>query len=348
MTALKMSCRMFVKAASVCLVLLSTSQVYAEVPAFDIWLKDLKTEALQGGVSQQVLDEALDGVTLNPRVIELDRRQPEFSMTFERYIKTRLSETRINKGREKVAANHTLLNDVSEKYGVDGRFIAAIWGLETNYGGYTGNMNTVRSLVTLAYDPRRSAFFRKELLSALKILSEGHISVANMKGSWAGAMGQSQFMPTSFHGYARDHNGDGRRDIWTTEADVFASIANYLKKHKWSANGTWGRPVTLPEGFSLTSPDVKRTTKPKRCRRALKTHTRMLPLSRWQELGVRRLNGGDLPQVDIEASLVQPSGEGGQAYLTYANYRSILGYNCSNFYGIAVGLLADKFKDGAP
>ena len=169
-----------------------------------------------------------------------------------------------------------------------------------------------------------------------------------MKGSWAGAMGQSQFMPTSFHGYARDHNGDGRRDIWTTEADVFASIANYLKKHKWSANGTWGRPVTLPEGFSLTSPDVKRTTKPKRCRRALKTHTRMLPLSRWQELGVRRLNGGDLPQVDIEASLVQPSGEGGQAYLTYANYRSILGYNCSNFYGIAVGLLADKFKDGAP
>ncbi|MFQ5346280.1 MAG: lytic transglycosylase domain-containing protein [Rhodothalassiaceae bacterium] len=314
-------------------------------PPFDAWLADLRADAAAAGVSEGTLAAALAGLEPDERVIELDRRQPEFTQTLAEYVAARVSETRIARGREMMARHRDTLRTVAAAYGVQPRFIAAIWGLETNYGGYTGGMSVIRSLATLAWDRRRASYFRKELISALKIVDAGHVDGAHMLGSWAGAMGQSQFMPSSFLDYAQDFDQDGRRDIWTSEADVFASIANYLKRHGWRDDVTWGRQVRLPHGLTPASPDVAAAAPPRRCARALKDHSAQLTLARWQALGVRRLDGRDLPARDLEASLVQPDGPGGAAYLTYGNFRAILSYNCSNHYAIAAGLLADALMD---
>ena len=308
---------------------------------FGPWLEGVRKEALSSGLSAELLDRVLAAIEFNPRVIELDRRQPEFTLTFGRYMETRVTLARVARGREKSAEFEHLLAAVGDRYGVEGRFVTAIWGMETNYGSHSGNMDVIGSLATLAYDTRRSAFFRKELMAALRILNEGHIDFAAMKGSWAGAMGQSQFMPTSFHAYAQDFDGDGRRDIWLNPADVFASIANYLKRHNWRGDLGWGREVVLPESFGTFETEIAQEKPLRACRRALKEHSRQLPLSDWQEMGVRGVNGDDLPQNGILASLVRPAGNDGPAFLTYANYRAILSYNCSNFYALAVGHIAD-------
>ncbi len=314
-------------------------------PAFGPWLEELKAEARAAGISQATLERALAGLEPDPEVIARDRRQPEFTQTAAQYLAARVSDTRIARGREMMRRHRDLLRAVEEAYGVQARFIVAIWGLETNYGGFTGDWSVVRSLATLAWDRRRSSFFRSELIAALRILDAGHITPEAMRGSWAGAMGQSQFMPSSFLRYAADFDGDGRRDIWTDEADVFASIANYLKEAGWRPDLTWGRPVRLPADAAALWERVRRSAPPASCGRALRDHSRLLPLGEWQALGVRRLDGRDLPKrPDVEASLVQPDGPGGQAYLTYANFRAILRYNCSNLYGLAVGLLADALK----
>ncbi len=313
----------------------------APPPSFQDWLQGVRQDALAEGISAPTLDKALTGLEPIPRVIELDNAQPEFTQTFQGYISARLTPQRIEFGRRQVASMQPTLDAVAKAYGVQARFISAIWGIETNFGRVTGSYNVIGSLATLGYESRRGAFFRKELLTALKILDEGHIGLDLMKGSWAGAMGQGQFMPSSFMAYAQDFDHDGRKDIWDDPGDVFASIANYLKVHRWQGGMTWGRQVKLPAGFDVQALGLEQTDPPKSCSRALKDHTRMLPLSKWQELGVRRLDGRDLPTRDIEASLVQPGGKDGPAFLTYANYRSILGYNCSNFYAIAVGMLAD-------
>lgn len=315
------------------------------VPDFAVWLAEVRAEALGRGIGATTLAAALDGLEPDPRVVELDRQQPEFTRTFEEYMTARVSETRIARGREMMERHRDALRAVAEAYGVQPRFIAAIWGLETNYGGYTGGMSVIRSLATLAHDTRRPAFFRKELFAALEIVDAGHIAADAMLGSWAGAMGQSQFMPTSFKAYAQDFDGDGRRDIWTSEADVFASIAGYLKQHGWRDDLTWGRAVRLPAGLSASSVAVAPAEPPKSCARALASHSAQLPLDRWQALGVRRSDGRDLPVRDLPASLVEPGGAGGAAFLTYANYRAILSYNCSNLYAMAVGHLADALRE---
>ncbi|GER01230.1 murein transglycosylase [Iodidimonas gelatinilytica] len=314
------------------------------VPVFAEWLEGVRLEARERGISQATIDAALSDIHPNERVVELDRKQPEFTQTFEQYLEKRVSDIRIKRGREMMVKHRDSLRKVAEKYGVQPRFIAAIWGLETNYGAYTGGMNVVQSLATLAYDQRRAAFFRKQLFAALTIIDEGHIAAADMMGSWAGAMGQSQFMPTSFNAYAQDFDGDGRRDIWTTEADVFASIAYYLASHGWRGDMTWGRAVLIPAGMSPTEGDLAQTTPPKSCGRALKAHSKSLDLADWQKLGVRRLNGEALPEAPFAASMVQPGSTEGRAYLTYKNYRAILSYNCSNLYAMAVGHLADALK----
>lgn len=312
---------------------------------FDQWMAELRAEALDQGIRPEILDAALAGVTYDAGVVKADRNQPEFKQTFAGYMKARVSDARIRRGQEQIAKHRAALERVGDAYGVQPRFIAAIWGIETNYGSYTGGKDVVQSLVTLAYDPRRSDYFRRELLTALKILNEGHIDPANMKGSWAGAMGQPQFMPTSFWDFAEDFDGDGRRDIWTTPEDVFASIANYLKRYGWEGNRTWGRRVDLPMDFTSKVSDQGLGAPSSRC--ALRNHVGDLTLDQWQAMGVRRDGGADLPQVNIEASLVQPGGEEGPAFLTYGNFRAILRYNCSNFYALAVGHLADalKFRD---
>lgn len=310
---------------------------------FQSWLADLKVEAKKRGYSDLLIKEALAGLKPYPKAIKSDRAQPEFKRTFKRYSTKRLSEWRIKTGLKKKKQHQELLKKVGKAYGVQPRFILAFWGLETNYGSYTGNNDIIRSLATLAYDKRRGPYFRKELFNALTILKEGHIELKDMKGSWSGAMGQGQFMPSSFLKLAQDFDGDGKKDIWNNEADVFASIANYLKHYGWNDQQTWGRQVTLPDNGKALLQQVEQVTPEKGCR-ALRAHSEKLSLAQWNELGIRRLNTHELPAVDVKATLTVPDGVSGDAFLTYGNFRTILRYNCANSYAITVGLLSDKLK----
>ncbi|WP_435275818.1 lytic transglycosylase domain-containing protein [Psychrobium sp. nBUS_13] len=322
---------------------LSQATFAQEQADFQTWLTELKVEAKQKGYSDELIEKALTGLKPYPKAIKSDRAQPEFKRTFKRYSTKRLSEWRIKTGLKMKKEHKDMLEKVGKAYGVQPRFILAFWGLETNYGTFTGNNDIIRSLATLAYDKRRGPYFRKELFNALTILKEGHIKLEDMKGSWSGAMGQGQFMPSSFLQLAQDFDGDGRKDIWHTHADVFASIANYLKHYGWNDQQTWGRQVTLPDNAKSLVEQVKQTTPEKGCR-ALRAHSDKLPLSQWNELGVRRLNNNDLPAVSLKATLTVPDGVSGDAFLTYGNFRTILRYNCANSYAITVGLLSDKLK----
>lgn len=296
-----------------------------EMP-FAEWLAGLRGEARDRGISDTVLDAALTGITPIERVIELDRRQPEGTITFQQYLGRVVTDARVREGRQRLAEHQALLEEVAARFGVQPRFIVALWGIETSYGGFTGGFPVVDALATLAYDGRRSTYFRRELLNALQILDEGHITPDAMRGSWAGAMGQAQFMPSSFLSYAYDHDGDGHKDIWTTQADVFASAANYLGQVGWRNDMTWGRRVQLPAGFDIS----------------LAGMTTQKRLSEWQALGVRRADGTDLPSRDLVASVVAPDGEGGPAYVVYDNYRTLLKWNRSLYFATAVGHLADR------
>lgn len=329
--------------AALSLCSLSQFSTAQETQDFNVWLDALKVEAKQKGYSDQLIEEALGNVTPYPKAIKSDRAQPEFKRTFKRYSTKRLSEWRIKTGLKKKKEHQELLKKVGKAYGVQPRFILAFWGLETNYGTFTGNNDIIRSLATLAFDKRRGAYFRAELFNALTILKEGHIALKDMKGSWSGAMGQGQFMPSSFLKLAQDFDGDGKKDIWHTQADVFASIANYLKHYGWNDQQTWGRQVTLPQDAKSLMAQVKLETPEKGCR-ALRAHSQKLPLSQWNELGVKRLNNHDLPNVALSATLTVPDGVSGDAFLTYPNFRTILRYNCANSYAITVGLLSDKLK----
>jgi membrane-bound lytic murein transglycosylase B len=294
---------------------------------FAVWLESLRVEARSAGVSQETLEAALTDVKGPlPRVIDLDRNQPEVTQSLQDYVAARVSEKRIANGRRMLRRYPAWLGRVERKYGVQRRFIVALWGIETSYGEHSGSFPVIHSLVTLAHDRRRSSYFRKELLDALHILDLGHIRLKRMKGSWAGAMGQCQFMPSSFRRYATDANGDGRIDIWNSVPDVLASTANYLKQAGWQDDQTWGRPVTLPGKFDFSLVGLE---------------TR-LPLSRWQSLGVRRSNGSALPRRDLDASLIMPDGPGGSAYLVYDNFRVLLSWNKSNVFAVAVGILSDR------
>jgi len=294
-------------------------------PEFDQWVKGLRTEAISRGISASLVDKAFRGVKPLPRVLELDRKQPEKTMTFVQYAKGVVSQSRIQQGRQMMIRYGDLLNKVGEQYGVQPRFIVALWGIETFYGRNTGGYNVVESLATLAYDGRRSRFFRKELLNALQILQEGHASLSNMKGSWAGAMGQCQFMPSSFLQFAVDFDGDGRKDIWSTPADVFASAANYLSQSGWQDKEIWGRRTRLPNDFDTTQATLH-------IEKSLQT---------WQKIGVRRSDGGNLPSGSMKGSIVLPDRMGGPAYLVYDNFRVLMKWNRSTYFATSVGLLAD-------
>ena len=309
---------------------------------FKDWLATLIVEARERGIREEIIDEALRGVTPIPQVVTSDRNQAEFTETFEQYLEKRVTKWRIDTGRARLQEHHELLARVSEHYGVEPRFIVAFWGIETNYGSFTGGTDVVRALATLAYDPRRADYFRRELFSALEILNEGHISHADMKGSWAGAMGQSQFMPSSFMEFAQDFDGDGRRDIWNSEADVFASIAQYLKAAQWDNEQTWGREIKLPENYLQQASQWEQAPTEYSCS-VLRKHTVQRSLQDWQASGVRRADGSDLPSNELMASIVLPDGENGRAFITYGNFRAILKYNCANNYALSIGHLADYF-----
>jgi membrane-bound lytic murein transglycosylase B len=312
---------------------LIASPTQAQTQKFSDWVEGVRKDATARGVDKKIFDTAFKGVKPVPRIIELDRKQPEFTLTFNQYLSRVGSEVRVKKGRAKLAENKEILEKVGKKYGVQPRFIVALWGIETDFGRISGGFNVITALATLAYDGRRSKYFRGELLNALEILDQGHIKHKDMTGSWAGAMGQCQFMPSSFKAYAIDADGDGRRDLWGTKADVFASAANYLSSVGWNDDQTWGRKVKLPENFDLTLASKGSRAK----------DSKPLSLAEWQTLGVRKADGGDLPKRNLKASLVLPAkGKSSPAYLVYGNYRSILHWNRSTYFALTVGYLADR------
>lgn len=293
---------------------------------FGLWLDQLKKDAIAQGIKPALFDQAFAGMEPDSKVIELDRSQPEGRKSFTDYLFDTVSDTRIMQGQQKMAEYAPLLERVGRDYQVQPRFIVALWGKETNYGGFSGNSNIIRSLATLAYDGRRSDFFRTELLLALKIVQDNHISLENMKGSWAGAMGQCQFMPSSFVKYAVDYNKDGRIDIWNSPEDIFASIANYLKQSGWNNQQTWGRQVIIPQGFDMMLTDGK--------------HWKTL--SEWNALGVTNPDGTPLPQEPLLAAVTIPGKPRESAYIVYKNYDIILQWNKSRYFATAVGKLSDQ------
>ncbi|MGF1766125.1 lytic murein transglycosylase [Enterovibrio makurazakiensis] len=309
-----------------------SAPVLAEKPSFDEYVTGLKQEGSAKGIDAQLLEQAFDGIRYRERAVKADRNQPEKRLTLDEYIPRAVPDWKVKKARRLYDEHYDDLKRIGEEYGVQPRFLVALWGVESNFGALTGNFNVVEALTTLAYDGRREAFFRKEVFSALTILQEGHIAPNDMKGSWAGAMGQCQFMPSSFISFAADGNNDGKKDIWTSKPDVFASSANYLKNAGWDDEYTWGRQVKVPEGIgkemSGLSQDKAKT------------------LAEWQAVGVRRMNNATLPDVDIKAWLIQPDDEYGRSYLVYGNYQSLMKWNRSHYFAIAVSHLADRIKHG--
>ena len=313
--------------------------------AFQAWLADVRTEALERGIQQETIDIALADVKQRKRIVKRDRSQPEVKQTYARYLKSRVSVWRKEKGALKVRENDAALSKAAEKFGVQNRFIAGIWGIETNYGTVPLTISVFDAVATLAFDKRRGKRFRRELFASLEILDKGYTSFDKLKGSWAGAMGQPQFMPENYLKYAVDMDGDGQRDIWDNKADVFGSIANYLKSYGWNNSQTWGRKVLLPEGGeqSLQAKQADGVTPDRFCK-AYKTMGAWRDLQDWQALGVRRLNGSDLPKVTIPAALIVGDKGDGAGYLVYRNFCSIMRYNPSFKYALAVGLLSDEIK----
>nr|WP_275669230.1 lytic murein transglycosylase [Pseudoalteromonas shioyasakiensis] len=307
---------------------------------FDVYVAALKKEALEKGYDEALVDQALATAKFKKKVISADKNQPEVKETLETYLPKRVPQWKIDRARKLYKENQEVLEKVAKEYGVQARFIVALWGLESNFGKIQGGHSVIASLVTLAFDGRRETMYKNQLWAALDILKEGHITLDKFKGSWAGAMGQTQFMPTSFNAYAVDYNGDGRKDIWTTEEDAFASIANYLKQAGWNDDLTWGRQVKLPEGFD-NSNILKRGTR---------TRSQWLEywkdsersLADWQALGVRKMDGSDLPNVDVTAAMVMPDDVNGRMYLAYDNYKALMHWNRSYYFATSVGYLSDR------
>ena len=314
----------------VCVLVALHGRAAAQSGSFEDWLVQLRQEAAAEGISAATLDKALDGVQPIPRVIELDRRQPEGRLTFRDYNQRVLSPNRVERGRELMREHRALLDRVAADYGVQPRFIVALWGIESTYGTFTGEYPVIAALATLAHDGRRAAFFRRELLQALRIVDQGDVEPAQMTGSWAGAMGQSQFMPSSYLAHAVDYDGDGRRDIWTSAPDVFASIANYLAKAGWNDRYTWGRQVQLSDHLQAEAAGLEVVK----------------PLPEWHALGVKRSNGDDLPAVALDASLLRMDDGAGPAYLVYNNFRVLMAWNRSTYFALTVGELADLIDRG--
>ena len=308
-------------------------------PSFSEWLAGVRADALERGIRAEIVDEALATVEEpEPTVIERDRAQAEAVFPLEKYIARQLKPKILRTAQAMYTQHRQVLDEVNERYGVSPRIIVGIWGLESNFGKFSGVRPTIGALATLAWDPRRSAFFRGELLTALEILDRGDIDVAHMRGSWAGAMGQPQFMPSSYLKWAQDFDDDGRTDIWSSPPDVFASIANYLRAHGWQAGQNWGREVKVSRAVAKTIANgVERRNGSCVARRDM---TVALPMARWQELGVRLTNGATLPKTDL-TSLVSGSS---RHFLVSDNYDALLEYNCSHAYAITVALLGDRIK----
>lgn len=306
-------------------------EAHGDTQGLQVWLAAFRARAAAAGISDAVMDSALTGLAYDPDVIRRDRNQSEFTKTIWDYLDTAASDERVRNGVAALKKHNATLQKIEDTYGVDKEVVTAIWGLESAYGTFRGSVRTVQSLATLAYDGRRAAFFEGELLAALKILQAGDTVAANLQGSWAGAMGHTQFMPSSFLAYAVDFDGDGKRNIWGDDpTDALASTAAYLAGFGWTKGAPWGLEITLPAGFDYdqTSERVKK------------------PVAEWQALGVRGVEGGDLPDHG-PASVLLPGGARGAAFLIFSNFQVIERYNTADAYVIAVGHLADLLTGGA-
>lgn len=298
--------------------------------SFNAWLTDFQKEALAEGISEGTIRSALANIKPIPRIIELDRNQPEFKKNLEEYLSRTVSEKRVAKGRKLVKENRDLLEDISEQFGVQVRFLVALWGIESDFGRVTGNFQVIPALVTLAYDGRRSTYFRQECIFALRILNEGLLELDQMKGSWAGAMGQLQFMPSTFYRYAIDYDNDQKRDILGSRGDALASAAQYLTQSGWKHNQTWGREVKLTQNFDHSLLGLN--------------HYKVQ--SEWQDLGVRFSGNYDSAgSQNLPGSIILPDGPTGRAFLVYSNYHVILKWNRAYNYACAVGILSDRIGE---
>ncbi|WP_133127732.1 lytic murein transglycosylase [Legionella nagasakiensis] len=304
---------------------LLTPFVFANQQSWNRWVAEVREEALNQGISPVLFDEAFADIHEPSRQVKsLARSQPEHRLTYLKYRNSRVDNYRIAIGRKQYKKHKALVDEVARQYGVDPCFIMSFWGMETSYGNYMGNFPVIKSLATLAYDSNRRDFFRKQLFYALHIVNDGHVSLGRFKGEWAGASGQPQFLPSSWMKYAVDYDGDGRKDIWDSKPDVFASIANYMKQNGWQSGEPWAIHVKLPANF-----DEK-----------LEGKSIVKPVSEWSAMGVRMEDGKPLPYQNLQASIVQPYG--GPVFLAYPNYKMILRYNNSIYYAGAIGYLADK------
>jgi peptidoglycan lytic transglycosylase B len=310
----------------------------ATPPPFDAWLAALREEALARGIREEIVSAAFDGLQPVEQILERDRTQAEFTLALDAYLQRRLTRGTIRTAQTMFARHRALLEKVGKQYEVSPRIVIAVWGLESNFGRFAGVRPTIPALATLAYDPRRSTMFRNELFSALEILNRGDIELANLKGSWAGALGQPQFMPSTYLQFAQDFDGDGRRDIWRSQPDVFASVAFYLKEHGWTDRGIWGREVRVPRTVKAKVDDIPLRDEGCRAERMM---TVAKPLSEWRRIGLRTVGGQPLPNADIEASLVRAAS---RAFLVYSNYQALLDYNCAHSYALSIGLLADRLR----
>ncbi|MFN3751354.1 MAG: lytic murein transglycosylase [Thiobacillus sp.] len=313
------------------LAVLAAFPVHAQV-SFDDWLAAFREDAARQGISTATLDAALTNLAPVERVIELDRRQPEFLQTFSDYLARRVTPQRLKRGQALLAEHAALFDALERQYGVPKTVLVAFWGLETNYGSTLGSLNIPASLATLAHDGRRSSFFRSQLLDALRILDAGHVAAVDMTGSWAGAMGHLQFMPSTFRAYALDADGDGRIDLWRSLPDAMHSAANYLKRAGWRAGEPVAREVRLPPGF-----DVKRARIAHR-----------LPVRDWAAAGVVMADGGALPEVAGDAAVILPQGWQGPAFLVFDNFDVVMRWNRSVNYALSVAQLAHQLGGGGP
>lgn len=304
---------------------------------FAAYLTQLRVEAELKGFSNEILDPVFASIKLRESVVKADKNQPETKMTLDKYLSTRVPDWKVKQAVDKMQEHTALLDKVAAEYGVQKRFIVALWGNESNFGRIQGNHPVLSSLVSLAFDGRRETLFKKQFFAALRIVSEGHVPLDSFTGSWAGAMGQSQFMPTSFLTYAVDGNGDGKKDIWSTPEDVFASIANFLAKEGWDGDQTWGRQVKLNETFDITRLNDYSGL----------AASKMLRLPAWGILGVTKFDGSALPAVNMKASLILPDDANGRIYLAYNNFHTLMRWNRSLYFGVSVGYLADRIRKGS-
>lgn len=337
---------LFILSATINMAYAQQEKIENDNERFSLWLNNLRQEATDQGISEKTLNLAFSEITPPvKRIIKRDRNQAEVVQTYAGYLDKRISEWKTRKGQDLLTKHSVLLNRIADDFGVQPRFIVSIWGMETNYGTFPIKEPIFNVLATLAFDNRRASFFRAQFLAALKILDSGFPTYDKMKSSWAGAMGQVQFIPESYLQLAVDYDNDGKRDIWDTQADVFASVANYFKSRDWQADQTWGRPVLLPEHgeTTLVASQSEGLTPDKYCKR-FRTLGAWRDLQEWQKLGVRRANGTTLPTRKIPAALIIADKGDRKGYLVYRNFCTIMSFNPAFKYALSIGLLSDTIK----